>query len=84
MTRYTDLSTHLNVVANNRRTGKSALGRDCAMLSDAAVVPDLHEVIDLRSVADRRDARLRAIDARVGTNLDVVAELDIADLRNSA
>ena len=60
-------------VVADRRTGKSALGRDCTMLSDAAVVSDLHEVVDLRAAPDAGAARLRAIDAAIRSDLDVVS-----------
>src|ERR1700761_5787329 len=53
------------------------------MLADPAVVADLHEVIDLRSGADVGASGLRAVDARVRTDLDVVVEHDVPDLRNT-
>ena len=53
------------------------------MLADAAVVPDLHEIVDLRAGADARAARLRAVDARVRADLDVVFEHHVSDLRDS-
>src|ERR1700722_7967034 len=78
VTGETTLSADLNVVADRRRSGESGECRDGEMRTDAAVVSDLAEVVDLRSVADRRHAGLRAIDARVRADLDVVAEFDVA------
>ena len=48
------------------------------------VVADLHEVVDLRAAADPRRAGGGAVDGRAGADLDVVADLDGADLRDLA
>src|SRR5262249_45590563 len=46
------------------------------------VVTHLHEIVDLGAGADHRGARGRAVDARVGADLDVVADQDGAHLRH--
>ena len=42
---------------------------------------NVNQVIELGSVADGSDSQRGAIDAGVGANLDIVADLDAADLR---
>src|SRR6185437_3262875 len=54
------------------------------MLSDMAVVRDLYEIVDLGPLDDSRRSGLSTVDARVGADLDVVAELHVADLRDLA
>ena len=76
------LPADLHVVADDRRSRDPDERGDRGVLADAAVVPDLAQVVDLGAVADRRHAGLRPVDAGVRADLDVVAELDRADLRD--
>ena len=48
----------------------------------ADAVRDVHEVVDLGAGADARLADRRAIDRRVGADLDVVFDHDVGVLRN--
>ena len=52
--------------------------------ADADAVRHLHQVVDLRARLDPRFADGRAIDGRVGANLDVVLDDDRRDLRESS
>src|SRR5690348_15411035 len=72
MSSKTYLPRHFYVIPDHRRTGQTGQRRDHAMLSNAAVMSDLHQVVDFRTGADERAAGLRAIDAAVGADLDVV------------
>ena len=47
-----------------------------------AVVGDLHQVVDLGAGADARGLEGAAIDRGAGADLDVVADLDVAQLRH--
>src|SRR5712691_3293706 len=51
------------------------------MASDAAVMPHMHHVIDFGALSDFSDADGGAIHAGVGADLDEVADLDAANLR---
>ena len=50
--------------------------------ADLAVVADLHQVVDLGPRADARRLEGAAVDRRAGADLDVVADLDVAELRH--
>ena len=52
------------------------------MPADLAVVADLHQVVDLGARADARRLEGAAINRRAGADLDVVADLDAAQLRH--
>jgi len=83
MSATTRLSGHFYVVPEYRRAGETRERCDYAVLADATVVSDLHQIVDLGAGADMRASRLRAIDACIGTDLDVVFQHDVADLRDS-
>ena len=51
--------------------------------SDLRVVTDLHEVVDLRSESDSGTPESCAINARIGADLDAIAELHSPNLRNA-
>ena len=50
------------------------------MFPDDHVVRDLHEVVDFHPFLNPGAAKTRAIDRRVGADLDVVVDLDDANL----
>src|SRR5580704_6563735 len=67
--------------AELRRTCDAHLTAQGAMFSDGDVVADLHEIVDLRAAADDGGSRHGAIDASTRTDLDAIADHDVADLR---
>ena len=52
------------------------------MLADLRVMANLHEIVDFRALADDCFAKTSAINGRIGADLDIVADLDDADLRD--
>ena len=83
MTARSDLTGNFDVVADDGRTRQAGERGKRAVFSDAAVVADLHQIVDLRAGADSRASGLRAVDAGVRADFDVVVEHDVADLRNA-
>src|SRR5262249_17880867 len=77
-----DVAADHGVIVHPRRTSQRRLPTNDAMIADADVVADLDEIVDLRPLADARGAERSAIDTGVGADLDVVGDLDRADLRN--
>src|SRR5581483_3933481 len=75
-----DLPADNGIVLHNNSSGETRLGRHYDVPSDAAVVGDVDHVVQFRAVADGSDAQSGAIDAGVGADFDVVADLDAADL----
>jgi hypothetical protein len=61
-------------------TRKSSLRRNHDMVSDLAIVGDVDHVVELHSVADDGGAQCRPINACVGSDFDVIANLDVPDL----
>src|SRR6266571_1241441 len=78
----TDLATHLHVLANARATRDSSLRYDHGVFPDHDVVRNLHEIINLHALANPRPAKPRAINCRVRADLDVVVDLNDAELLN--
>lgn len=64
--------------------GKSNLAHDEAMVAYDHVMRDMDEVVDFGALADDCGAEGRAIDGGIGADLDVVANDDVADLKNFA
>src|SRR6185369_10001655 len=60
---------------------ESGLRRDHYVPSDAAIMAHMHHVIDLGAFADRGNTERRAVNAGIRADLDEVAQLDSADLR---
>src|SRR5204863_391906 len=81
---HTRLSGEDRVIADLRTARDADLCDHQAIVPDDDVVRDLHQVVDLRAFADHRRPERAAVDAHVGTDLDVVANDDIADLRHLA
>ncbi len=82
MTRHTDLAAQHHVVANHGAAGDAHLRGQQGISSDDDAVRDLHQVVDLGARLDARFPDGRAIDRRVGADLDVVLDHDRRDLRN--
>jgi hypothetical protein len=82
MAHYANLPPHDNALAHARATGDTSLRYDHGIFSDYHVVRDLHEIIDLHTLLNPCPAKTRAIDRRVRADLDVVVDLDDAELLN--
>src|SRR5207245_879760 len=68
--------------AGGRRAGDANLADQQVVRTDAAVVGDHHKVVDLRPQADARGLEGAAVDGGAGADLDVIADLDAAQLRH--
>ena len=77
-----DLSGEYRAVTNRNRAGNTYLRHQQALLPNADVVRDVDEVVDLGAVADDGIVDAPAIDRRVGTNLDIVANDAPPDVRD--
>ena len=77
-----DLAGHHDVIAGAARAGDAHLADEQVVLADLAVVADLHQVVDLGAGADARRLEGAAVDGGAGADLDVVADLDVAELRH--
>ena len=71
-----------DAVADGRAARDAGLAAQDTRPSDAHVVTDLHQVVDLGARSDARLVERRAVDRRVGADLDVVLEHGDADLRH--
>src|ERR1700730_14163543 len=69
------------VVFNHHSTGAPGLCGNDDMPSECAIVADVDQVVDLRAVSDLGHAQSRAVDTGISSDLDVIANLDTADLR---
>src|SRR5262245_9584356 len=76
------LPAHDHEILELRGPCDADLARKHTMPSDHDVVPDLHEIINFRALADHRVLEGAAVDAAVGTDLDVVLNDHAADLRH--
>ncbi len=82
MVAHAYLTGHDHVVSRARRAGDSNLADKNVMSADLAIVGDHHEIVDLGPDPDPRRAEGSAIDRRARADLDIVADLDVAQLRN--
>ena len=76
------LTGEIDVVTDDRAAGETDLSAEDAMLPNYAVVPDLDEVVDLRPLPYPGSAEGCPVYRRIGADLDVIADRDVADLRN--
>ena len=74
------LAGHHHVVAGGGAAGDAHLRAEHVVPADAAIVGDHHQVVDLRAFADHGGAVGAAVDRRAGADLDVGAQLDVAQL----
>src|SRR5262249_38395482 len=71
-----------DVIAGAAGAGDAHLADEEVVPADPAVVADLHKVVDLGAGADARGLEGAAVDGRAGADLDVIADLDVAELRH--
>jgi hypothetical protein len=69
------------VVTYHYAARQARLSRNHDMVANLAIVGDVNHVVELYSVADLCEAQRCAVDAGVCTDLDIVADLDPAHLR---
>src|ERR1035438_10327942 len=84
MPRQADLPAENHVTPQLGAAGDPRLADDDAMVADRHVVSYLHQVINLGALADDRRPESAAINGHIRPDLHVVADDDIADLRNLA
>jgi hypothetical protein len=70
----------LAVSAHDRAAGHADHGRHDGVGSDADVVSDLDEIVELDPVFDHGVLDRAAVDARVGPDIDIVADADASQL----
>jgi len=68
--------------SNGRRPSQPRLSTDQRIFSHFGTMTDLNEIIDLGAVRDLRFAHRGPVDARVGLNIDVIANADWSRLGN--
>ena len=76
LTGYNDVISYLGAPCN------TYLGNNDTVLPDLNVVANLDLIIDFGSFADPRCAQCPTIDGRIGTNLDIIVNDDISNLRD--
>ena len=76
------LAGHDDVVARLAAPGDADLAAEQVVAADLVVVADHDEVVDLRPLADPGGLEGGAVDRAVRADLDVVADLDPAGLRD--
>ncbi len=84
MARHAHLAGQDAVVAELGAAGDADLPGEQAMVAERHVVGDLDEVVDLGAPADGRRAERPAVHGHVRAQLDIVANHDVADLRDLA
>jgi len=72
------------VITNLHAPRNSALGDDDAVLANLNVMTNLNEVINLGAFADERGTECAAVNSYHRANLDIVANDDVANLRDFA
>src|SRR5262245_6421582 len=78
----TDLTRHGDALAHVRATRNSSLRGDDGIFSDHHVVRNLDEIVDLHAFLYPCAAKARAVDGSVRADLDVVVDLNDAELLN--
>ena len=77
-----DLASEGDIVAEFGASGDACLGDDEAVFSDDDIVGDLDEVIDFGTGLDPSAAESSTVDGDVGTDFNIVIDLDDAGLGN--
>src|SRR5579884_2914055 len=77
-----DLTGDDYMVAGATGAGNARLADDEVVRANPAVVANLYQVVDLGPFADARGLKGAPVDGGAGTDLDIVADLDMAELRH--
>src|SRR5262249_7835762 len=75
-----DLAGDDHVVAGCGGAADADLADEDVMFAEVTVVPDLHEVVELGPLADTRCLKSAAVDGGASTDLDIIAQDDVAHL----
>lgn len=76
------LPRHHHVIARGTRAGNPHLAGHDIVLADLAVMGDLDEIVDFRALANARGLKSPSIDGRAGADFNVVAYVDVSQLRD--
>src|SRR5262249_43052034 len=76
------LSRHRHAFAHTRAAGDTSLRHDHRIFADHDVVRNLHEIIDLHALLNPCPAKPRTINSRVRADLNIIVNLDDAELLN--
>ncbi len=79
-----DCAATTQVITHLRAAGETNLTRDDTVPPNLHVVRHMDEVIHLRPLSDHGRAERPTVDARIGSDLDIVLDDDITDLQNLA
>ena len=81
MIAHAHLTGQDGIITDLTAAGDSDLCTENDAPADLHVVGDLNQVVDPRVVSDQRFTQCRAVDARVGPDLDMVPQDDPPDLQ---
>src|ERR1017187_9090025 len=82
MVRNAGLGGLYHVVSQARAAGKADLAHDHAVLANDHVVSHMDKVVDFGALTNDGGAERAAVNAGVGTDLDVVMDHDVAELKH--
>ena len=82
MTQHDGAATHCAMRANSGAASHTDTTGHCGVLANPHVVPDLHQVVELDTVLDNSVLQCAPVDAGVGADFDVIANLDRTQLFN--
>jgi len=75
------LAPYNRIVFHHNSSGEAGLRSDDDVSPDSAVVTDVNQVVDFDAIPDLRHTESRAIDTRIGADLDIISNFDTSDLR---
>jgi hypothetical protein len=76
-------SRNLAVASNIRASGNSGTGCNRCMRSNTGVMANLYLVVDLTSTFNYCIVKRTPIDARIGTDFNIILDYNASELRNS-
>src|SRR5258708_8381218 len=84
MVRNPGLRCYHNIIAETGAAGKADLAHDEAMPANDHVVRNMYQVIDFCALTDDRGSQRDTVDRRVGSNLYIVVDDDVPELKHLA
>ena len=75
------LAAQYDAILDHDASREAGLRGNHNILANLAVVADVDQVVDLDAISDLSHAKSRAVYTGIGSDLDVIADLDAADLR---
>ena len=82
MTQHDGAATHCAMRANGGAAGHTDTTSHRGVLADPHVVPDLHQVVELDAIFENCVLQRAPVNAGVGADLDVIADLNRTQLFN--